>query len=603
MNSWKKIGSNSLLSILIVGLISVILITQFSWKGNDNKGFSRVISSDGVGYYYYLPNTLLSKTIGSQTPDRRFFNKINDKGVNKYYVGTAVSMAPFFLVGHMIAIANGDELTGFSPAYHKAISFAGLFYLLGGLLFIRAFFRLYKFEEWIITSTLLILFFGTNLMAYALLMPSMSHIYSFFFVSGFLYFAKKYCKKDLNLVSKNKFLFLGIAFFAMVVLIRPLNGIIIFALPFLAESWGETKRVFTSLFIPKRIIIGSVIIFTFLFIQSYFWYLQCNEWVVWSYGNEGFYFLKPYIKEVLFSFRKGAFIYTPVLVVSVIGLIVLIKRNKFQGWSLFLFFALLVYLISSWWNWYYGPSFGQRPFVEFYGLSALLIAFALQFISKKRNKIVLISFIAVCVFVNLIQTYQYHSAIISSWDMNYNKYAYTFLRTGEEYKNCLGGNNDLLPYKPKKNVVFEESYDFESIINGLEFGNTKKEETEHKTVLDYSDTEFNLALTIPVNKEFVTEKGVYIIANMKKKDLEISRLNEALLVIEISDAEGNKYRYGTIPINDIPPVVTNKWLRHEFSIEIQEVRNATDIIKIYIWNKEKQPFLVDDFNIAIWAIE
>ena len=236
----------------------------------------------------------------------------------------------------MFAISSGDELTGFSPAYHKAISFAGLFYLLGGLLFLRAFFRLYYFKDWIISISILLLFFGTNLMAYALLMPSMSHIYSFFFIAGFLYFMKNF-----SLQKKSKYLFFGTVFLAIIIVIRPLNGIIVFALPFLAGSWLALKEFFTAVFKPKRVIISLIVVFSILFIQSYFWYLQCGKWIVWSYGNEGFCFSKPYVWQVLFSFRKGAFVYTPLLIVSVIGLFVLIKTDKFQGWSLFLFFCIV----------------------------------------------------------------------------------------------------------------------------------------------------------------------------------------------------------------------------------------------------------------------
>jgi hypothetical protein len=598
MNNWKDTISNSYFTILLIGLVSVIFITQFSWKGNDYKAYSRVISSDGVGYYYYLPNTFLTKIIGDQTPDKRFFNEINEKGVNKYYVGTAVSMSPFFLLGHMIAISNGDELTGFSPAYHKAISLAGLLYLLGGLLFLRSFFRLYNFKDWIICISILLLFFGTNLMAYALLMPSMSHIYSFFFVSGFLFFTKNF-----SLQKRSKHLFFGTAFLAMIIVIRPLNGIIVFALPFLAGSGLTLKELFIAVLKPKRVIISLIILLLILFIQSYFWYLQCGEWIVWSYGNEGFNFLKPYLQEVLFSFRKGAFVYTPLLIVSVIGLVVLINKNKFQGWSLFLFFALLVYLISSWWNWYYGPSFGQRPFVEFYGLSALLIAFAFRFIQKKPFKIALTSFSVLCVFLNLVQTFQYHSGIISSWDMNAKKYGYTFLKTGQQYRNCLGGNQDIFPYKADKRLVFNEVYDFESKQENLGFGVIKQDESSDGNVIDYSNSEFNFSVSISLNESFVTKRGVYILASLKRKDLVASHKNGALFVVEIFDALGNRYRYGTFPVSEIPPRNPNNWMQEKYSIEIQEIRNATDKIKIYIWNQEKQPFLIDDVEIKIFAIE
>ena len=597
MNKWKHRISNSYFTIFLIGLVSVVFVTQFSWKGNDNKAYSRVISSDGVGYYYYLPNTFLSKKIDCQTPDKRFFNEVNGKGVNKYYVGTAVAMYPFFEIGFLLG-HKGEKITGFEPSYHKVISLAGIFYLLGGLLFLRAFFRQYKFKEWIISVSILLLFFGTNLMAYAILMPSMSHIYSFFFVSGFLYFAK-----SCSLQKKSKHLFIGTAFLAMIILIRPLNGIIIFVLPFLAGSRLALKELITAIFKPKRVLVSFVILVLILFIQAYFWHLQCDEWIVWSYGNEGFYFLKPYLWEVLFSFRKGAFVYTPLLIVSVIGLVVLIKKNKFQGWSLFLFFASLIYLISSWWNWYYGPSFGQRPFVEFYGLSALLIAFSLRFIQKKSFKITLISFSLLCVFLNLIQTFQYHSGIISSWDMNAKKYRYTFLKIGQQYQNCLGGNQDIFPYKADKNLVFDETYDFESKDENLEFGPIKQEDSGGGNAIDYSNSEFNFSVSIPVNESFITKRGVYILASLKRKDLEVSRKNGALFVVEIFDEFGDKYRYGTFPVSEIPPRNPHEWIQEKYSIEIQEVRKASDKIKIYVWNQEKQPFLIDDVELKIFTIE
>jgi hypothetical protein len=316
--------------------------------------------------------------------------------------------------------------------------------------------------------------------------------------------------------------------------------------------------------------------------------VQCGEWIVWSYGNEGFYFLKPYLWEVLFSFRKGAFVYTPLLIVSVFGLVLLIKKNKFQGWSLFLFFVLLVYLISSWWNWYYGPSFGQRPFVEFYGLSALLIAFSFRFIQKNLFYIALTSFSVLCVFLNLIQTFQYHSGIISSWDMNAKKYGYTFLRTGEQYQNCLGGNNDIMLYNTNETLIYNKTFNFESSDNNY---------------IDYTNSEFNFFVSISANDSFITKRGVYILASLKRKDLAVSRKNGALFVVEISDELGEKYRYGTFPVSEIPPRDSNKWTQEEYSIEIQEVRNATDKIKIYIWNQEKQPFLIDDVELKIFAIE
>lgn len=595
MNNWKNTISNSYFSILLIGFVSVLFITQLVWKSNNKGDSPRIITSDGIGYYYYLPNTFLSNKIKDQKPDNRFFTEVNGKGVNKYYVGTAVAMYPFFELGYFLA-DKGEEINGFESSYQKSISLAGLFYLLGGLLFLKAFLRQYKFKEWIISITLLLLFFGTNLMAYALLMPSMSHIYSFFFISGFLYFSKK-----LILVNNLKHLLFGTIFLAMIILIRPLNGIIIFAIPFLAGSWTNIKLLLSQLLKPMRLILVIVVLFFILFIQSYFWYLQCGEWIVWSYGKEGFYFLKPYIWEVLFSFRKGAFVYTPILALSVLGLILLIRKNKFQGWSLFLFFTLLVYLISSWWNWYYGPSFGQRPFVEFYGLSAILVAFSFHFIQAKSSKILLIGFSLVCIFLNLIQTYQYHNGIISSWDMNAKKYNYTFLKTSKKYKYSLGGNNDIMLYNADMNKAFYQFIDFEKEVSNTSLGNTLLD--NKNTVSNYSNQEFNFDLTIPATENFVTSRGIYLDIEFDYKDLESSWKNDALFVVELIDSVGVNYRYGTFQMRDVPPVKYGKWIHQKYSIEIQEKIRVKDNIKIYIWNKGRQLFYIDNFEITVLAID
>ena len=592
MNNWKLILTNSTTTIVLIGIVSLFLIFRLSWKNN-----YQTITSDGIGYYSYLPYTFLNNTIDKQKPDKRFFNEINGKGVNKYYLGTAVAMYPFFELGCLFE-NKAKPITGFEAPYQRAISFAALFYLLGGLLFLRGLLRKLEFEELHISIALLLIFFGTNLLAYSVLFPSMSHIYSFFFISGFLFFVKKYPDNQ----GITSFLW-GMFFLGMIILIRPLNGIVIFVVPFLIGSKNDCFNLLKSISKPVNLFPGIIILASVLFIQSYFWYLQCGEWIVWSYSGEGFYFAKPYFREFLFSFRKGAFIYTPILLLSIFGIITVFRRNKFQGWSILVFVLLLFYLLSSWWNWYYGPSFGQRPLVEFYPVFAILIAYLLKSISQFKVKIVLGIFSVFFVFLNLIQTYQYHKGIISWWDMNWSKYSYTFLKTNESYRDCLGGNNDILPYKPQIDTVFNQTFNPVSKQDNLEIGKTVWSPWDKKEVIDYSEKEFNFKVTLPVNKSFISKRGIYLIVNLNRKQLVSSNINSALFVIEISDSTGNNYHYGTFPVNEIPPTNIDKWIPQEYSIEIKEIRSSTDIIKIYIWNKEKQSFWIDGVEIKILAID
>src|SRR6185503_9788102 len=48
-----------------------------------------------------------------------------------------------------------------------------------------------------------------------------------------------------------------------------------------------------------------------------------------------------------------------------------------------------------------------------------------------------------------VQTYQYYQGILQHYSMNIGKYWYVFMKTGDAYKNILGGNIDLMPYTKK----------------------------------------------------------------------------------------------------------------------------------------------------------
>jgi len=122
-------------------------------------------------------------------------------------------MLPFFTLGYAIASIQGDKLDGYSPPFQKAISLAGLFYLLFGLVFLKLFLSLYNIKNSIIAFVLVIIVFGTNLLTYTVMLPSMSHVYSWGFITAFLYFIKR-----LFISQKIKYLYFGIFIFGIILL-------------------------------------------------------------------------------------------------------------------------------------------------------------------------------------------------------------------------------------------------------------------------------------------------------------------------------------------------------------------------------------------------
>src|SRR5207244_9695326 len=124
----------------------------------------------------------------------------------------------------------------------------------------------------------------------------------------------------------------------------------------------------------RHIFLFAFIIGVFVFVQTLFWKLQTENWIVWSYTGEGFYFTRPAIFNVLFSYDKGWFVYTPLVALAMFGFFPLWKMNRGAAISIALTLIAAVYFTAAWWCWDYANSFGMRPLIDFYALVAVLIA-------------------------------------------------------------------------------------------------------------------------------------------------------------------------------------------------------------------------------------
>jgi len=130
--------------VLIFGILIVVSLNL-----NSGKGYSDgIIEADGKGYYAYLPAIFIYHDLNFSFYDEIENQKYKSeyhyyeyrigaegKVINKYYAGTAVAMAPFFLVGHFLSILTTQPLDGYSWYYTFMINIAGLFWLLIAVLY------------------------------------------------------------------------------------------------------------------------------------------------------------------------------------------------------------------------------------------------------------------------------------------------------------------------------------------------------------------------------------------------------------------------------------------------------------------------------------
>ena len=421
-----------------IGLVLIILVAAFLVPPKIT------IKADGQGYYDYLPALFIYKDFPKKgiDPSSVVSDRINGLGmyinfkdykIDKYPCGTAVLMSPFFLLAHITAPLFGAERDGYSAPYQFSILLAALFYLLFGLYFLRKLLELYDISRLNIVLVQVLAAFGTGLTHHTYYDPSFSHIYSFFAITAFLFFTKAYfLKKD------NSGFILASLFLGLVILIRQINGLVILFIPFIAGSFPVLKdTVLTTLKKPGLVLKTLVIVLLFLSIQSILWYIETGHFFIYSYQGERFNFLKPAFSNVLFSYRKGLFVYAPLLFFSLAGLyFLIIKKSYFQLFTWLAFFVLLTYMISSWWSWSYGASFGHRAFIDFYAVFLIPLAFSLQYMKKPGKW----GFLVLCMLtipVNLIQTKQYRGYILHWGDMDKQGYWKVFLHLEDRYKGIL----------------------------------------------------------------------------------------------------------------------------------------------------------------------
>jgi hypothetical protein len=125
------------------------------------------------------------------------------------------------------------------------------------------------------------------------------------------------------------------------------------------------------------------------------------------------------------------------MVFSLIGLGIMWFNYRKLALPIVIYFILSLYLISSWWDWGYGGSFGMRALVQSYAFLAFPLAYFLKWIAQvfkaMIGKIIMVSCITpifgFLIYLNMYQTYQMNCSLLH-WDsMTKEAYQYTFLTT------------------------------------------------------------------------------------------------------------------------------------------------------------------------------
>jgi hypothetical protein len=412
-------------AIFIVFAVCFSAMLMDMWRGwHDNE--SNMIW-DNVHYYGYLPATFCNHgSFDFHTEvDVYLATAPNGEKMPKVTYGVSVMQLPFFLLAYKIAINQGSSLDGFSEPFYTCTHWGGIFYGLLALIFLRSF-LLKFFSDWTVAITLAVLFFGTNYFHYVLTVGEASHVYLFCLNSVFLLVTWHWYHSP----SWPKTILIGFLM-GLISLIRPID--ILTALIFFLwmvhnkESFVEQmKRLWKA---KLHMIAIGVMIFLVWLPQFLFWKKISGKYLFFSYGDERFFWEDPQIINVLFSYRKGWLVYTPLVGLAFIGFFFMKNEVKKLRPIILSLLLLNIYIISCWWDWFFGGSFGSRPFVQHLAWLSIPMAATCSYFSnvniKEQLRFLRPLFFAVIftgISLLVMQNYQFLQGYIHPYGMTKKSY-------------------------------------------------------------------------------------------------------------------------------------------------------------------------------------
>lgn len=412
-------------------------------------------------FYSYLPATFIQKDLTFKFPNNYW--TVPGKDGNKIprtTYGMAVMYSPFFFIGHTIAKAGNYEVDGYSLPYKWSLHFGTFFYVLIGLWLCRL--NLLRFfNEFITFITLIAVFLGTNLFYYTFGWGEMCHSYLFFILSLFIFYVLKWFDtKKL----KHLLIFSFLAGFAT--LIRPTDIVVLlFPLLFGVKNLYDVKeRIKMIVDLKGKLVLAILICILPFFIQMLYWKVYSGNWFLFTYGaQERFFFNDPQITNLLFSFRKGWFIYTPIMAFILIGIPYLKKSASSLFLFSVLFFGANVYLLSSWWDWGFGGSFGCRAIIQHYAFFIFGLASFLSLVFNLFKNAVMLNTV-IRIFICSLFTYLIILNYNLSWKFKYSIVHYNSM-TKEAFMYVLT-KGELTPEERIELNKLYKTPDLNGMLNG-----------------------------------------------------------------------------------------------------------------------------------------
>jgi len=356
-----------LIAILLIALVAMVLCDRPLARG------------DGLGYFMWL-DSIAGDGDMDLSNQAQIFAHLNNYHVQQnfqngrwftpYPYGSALLLVPAYWLGHLV---NHMGWLSVNPDYFVAHQGRPLPYSLFPMFFVNLYAILtitfsYLCALRYVSSfpaaiSALFLFIGTPMLYYATVEPFFAHVPGAFMVALTLYLMLRWKENPRPLLAAMAGLAAGMA-----TLIRWHLAAIIFPMYFLflrQRAWGALA-LFTFGF--------SAVVWHLLYTWNWMWdrplYPLPTE--IGDFGR------LRHVVQVLFSGERGLFVWSPLTILALTGLIMMGRRDQVVAISMgatFLFYTIVSTFLSV--DWSAGWSFGMRRMTELYPVFVIGLAYLL----------------------------------------------------------------------------------------------------------------------------------------------------------------------------------------------------------------------------------
>lgn len=599
------------LIVLIVMILVISILRILTLKSNE-------LSWDVFGYYLHLPATFIyhDHALNSVQWIRDLMDKYpltqslyqistgpDGNPVFFFLMGMSFFYAPWFFTGHLLALALGYPADGFSLPYQYSMALGAVVYTVIGLIYFRKLLLAF-FSDGTAAMVLLIVVLGTNYLHFMTVKNLETANILFLMVVLIAWNTKRWHEEK-----KLKFL-IAIAVFSVLMALAKPSEVLAVLIPLL---WGvynrETLKKRLTEFVTYKwfYLIAAVTALLIALPQMLYWYSETGHFIYDSYKNPGvgLDLNSPHIINVLFSFRKGWLVYTPVMLFSLLGFRQLYRQNKPVFWPILIYSLAAFYILSSWTEWWYGASYSIRPMITLYPLLGITLGYFIQSAFRKKAwlrggfSILVLMLIA----LNLFQMWQLNHYILDPYRMTKKYYFAIFGKThiSDADRSLMapdltfndGGKLTNEQNYNRRNIGY---YTFDDPFAGME--SYFVSDSSHGYILRLDST---LAFSPEIRTTFrgLTSKAyAWVRAGVDVLIPKGYHEDLPLLVMTFDRREGSYYYHSFGP--DTALYKPGTWAHIEADVITPNVRSRDDFFRIYVWSRGKQPVYIDNLKADVY---